>query len=112
MFGSSAIPKWMTELFLPSFRLSERQPGECEQRVVPRRTPAGPVVVRLPAVEVGVRGVLESQPRVLPRVQVDFPDEPVGLGAAVGAAIHGVGRVQPSVGGALGIEVPAAYTDP
>src|SRR5690348_3902032 len=50
----------------PPLRVSKRQPGEEEQRVVPTRRPAEAVVIDRPAVEAGVDGVLKSDPHVDP----------------------------------------------
>src|SRR3954471_3664777 len=73
---------------------SEGEPREGEEGVVPRRVPPTPIVIRLSPIEVRVADVLQAETRVLPRVQIQFPDDSVGLWIAVRAAVHRVGRVQ------------------
>src|SRR3954447_1806648 len=58
---------------------SERDPGECPQRVVVGGIGAVPVEVEAPAVELAVDGVLEPDAHVEPRPQRSIARRPEGI---------------------------------
>src|SRR3954451_22150031 len=81
---------------------SERDPGECPQRVVVGGVRAVPVEVAAPAVELSVDGILEPDPHVEPRSKrtvarrpegiIDLPHQPVAVRAAAAVEHVGIAR--------------------
>src|ERR1041384_203093 len=78
----------------------EQQPVEDVERVVFRRGAAEPVVIGRRAIELRVEDILELQPPVLPRHDIDFRDDAGRVRASGAASRQDSRRIQAALAGA------------